>query len=252
MTPRGRLLLALCFIVGIPLSVSAQLSKSVGLLKGEVVSPSGTPIPNVTIAIFKGTDKVTTTKSNSEGKVTSVLQPNATYRIVSASSEYFYHEDTVTVPALSSYQEFPVHIVLTPLTNGQPFDLTQPVFLPHERDIDRAALAELDRIAEEMKHNPKLSVSITVYPDAPVRTKKDAAQKALASSRETAIRSYFMGKGIPSSRFDVTSVTTSIPPGRFPNPAAAAAPKKKGKKSKTPPEPALFPQYVEIVAHVAP
>ena len=118
---------------------------------------------------------------------------------------------------------------------------------------------EFDRIIDQIKHNPKLSATITVYPDAPVKTKKDAAQKSLAASRETSIRSYFLGKGIAESRFSVLSETTSIPPGRFqrndpsfPTAAADPPPSKKKKKSKTAPAPSgLVPQYVEVVAHLA-
>jgi hypothetical protein len=110
-----------------------------------------------------------------------------------------------------------------------------------------------------MKHNPKLSVGVTVYPDAPVKTKKDAAQKTLAASRETSMRSYFLNKGISESRFSVVSEVTSIPPGKFqpnnpsfPPATATPVPSKKKKKSKaTAPAPSgLVPQYVQIVAHL--
>jgi hypothetical protein len=239
-------------------AATAQISKSVGLLKGEVTLSDGTPLPNVPVVIFRETERVTSTKSNSDGKVSSVLQPNATYRIAVNSSDYMYHEEMLHVPALDAYREFPLHIILTPLRNGQNFELPVPVFQPHARDIEPAAVPELDRIADEMKHNQKLSVSVVVYPDAPVKSKKDAAQKSLAAARETSMRSYFLGKNIPSSRFTVVSVTTAVPDGRFPLPASlmerARPAKRSGKKSKgsEPASSGLFPQYVEIMAHVAP
>lgn len=236
-------------------TATAQISRSVGLLKGEVTLADGTPLANVPVVIFRETERVTSTKSNSDGNVTAVLQPNATYRIAVNSSGYMYQEETVTVPTLSAYREFPLHITLTPLRDGETFDLSLPIFEPRSRDIDGAAMPELDRIADELKHNPKLSVSVVVYPDAPVKSKKDAAQKSLAAARETSMRSYLLGKNVSSSRFTVESVTTTIPEGKFPMPenmiVHAKPSKRKGKKNE-PAQPALFPQYVEVMAHVAP
>jgi outer membrane protein OmpA-like peptidoglycan-associated protein len=243
--------IALIFITS---NAGAQLSKAVGLLKADVVSSDGTTLPGVSFSIFKGVDKLTSTKSNSEGKISTILQPNATYRVAVTSSGYMYHEDTVQVPSLSAYQEFPLHIVLTPLKDGQSFDLPTQIFVPNSSDISSTAMPELGKIANELKHNQKLSVAVTVYPDAPVVTKKDAAQQKLVASRETSIRSYFLGKSISSERFSVESVTTTIPPGKFPPPPASAqtpAKSKKKKKSAAPAAPGLVPQYVEIVAHVA-
>jgi|SRR5665213_363142 len=252
-------LFAILFALAVVTNVaSAQISKSVGLLKGEVTLADGTPLANIPVVIFRETERVTSTKSNSGGNVTAILQPNATYRIAVNSSGYMYHEEMLTVPPLSAYQEFPLHITLTPLRDGQIFELSLPVFEPHSRDINGAAMAELDRIADELKHNPKLSVSVVVYPDAIVKSKKDAAQKSLAAARETSVRSYFLGKNVSSSRFSVESVTTTIPEGRFPMPANLMDHPKpakwKGRKKMTTvvAVPTMFPQYVEIMAHVAP
>ncbi len=258
-------------------AASAQISRSVGLLKGDVTLADGTPLANIPVVIFRETERVTSTKSNSDWNVTAILQPNATYRIAVNSSGYMYHEETLTVPALSAYREFPLHIVLTPLRDGQVFDLPLPVFEPRSRDIDPAAMPELYRVADELKHNPRLSVSVVVYPDAPVKpnaplkSKKGAAarlardariahdaQMSLVAARETSMTSYFLGKNISSSHFTVESVTTSIPDGRFPMPANLIVHPKptkwrgRNKKPSPPVEPALFPQYVEIMAHVAP
>jgi outer membrane protein OmpA-like peptidoglycan-associated protein len=243
--------IALIFITS---NAGAQLSKAVGLLKGDVVSSDGTTLPGVSFSIFKGVDKLTTTKSNSDGKVTTILQPNATYRVAVASSGYMFHEDTLQIPALSAYQEFPLHITLTPLRDGQSFDLPLQIFVPNSSDISSTAMPELGKIANELKHNQKLSVAVTVYPDAPVVSKKDAAEQKLVAGRETSIRSYFLGKSISSERFSVQSVTATIPPGKFPPPPASAqtpAKSKKKKKAAAPAAPGLVPQYVEIVAHVA-
>ena len=108
----------------------AQISKTVGLLKGEVTLSDGSPIANVPVAIFKGTDRISTPKSSPEGKISTVLQQNATYRFVVNSNDYLYHEDTLRIGTLKAYQEFPIHIVLSPLKDGQPFELSAPVFAP--------------------------------------------------------------------------------------------------------------------------
>ncbi len=258
-----RVSISILLISGFSAQIShGQISKSVGLLKGDVTLSDGTPIANVPIAIFKGTDRLSTPKSSPDGKISTILQPSATYRFVVNSSDYLYHEDTLVIGALKAYQEFPIHIVLSPLKDGQAFELPLPVFAPKSQEILACATPGFDRIIDQMKHNQKLSTSITVYPDAPVKTKKDAAQKSLAASRETAIRSYFLGKGISESRFSVQSEIASIPPGKFqPNdpvfpprsadPPATSKKKKKGKAPAASASNALVPQYIEVVAHIA-
>lgn len=239
----------------------AQLAGTVGLLKADVTLADGTIAADVPVAIFKGTDRISTTKSSPQGKITTVLQPNATYRFVVSSNDYLYHEDTLHIGALKSYTEFPLHIVIAPLKDGQIFELPLPVFAPRTQDILPGAQPELERIVTQMKHNPKLAAGVTVYPDALPKNKKDISQKTLADARETSMRSYFLGKGISESRLSVSSNITSIPPGRFAPtdpafPAVSATPaptksKKKKKSQAAPSAPGMVPQYVEIVAHLA-
>jgi hypothetical protein len=245
-------LVAILFCSLFALPGYAQMSKSVALLKGDVSLPDGTKLPGISVSIFKGTEKTSSTKTSPEGKFTTILQPNATYRIAVSNNGYMYHEENVRVPVLDAYQEMPVHIVLIPLRDGQPFDLPMPVFGPKSSTIDPQSVSVLDRIAEEMKHNAKLSVAVKVYPDAPVKSKKDADQQKLASARETAIRSYFLGKNINGSRFTVAAEPTVVPPGRFPpSPSAPPPAPPKKKKGAAAPPPGLIPQYIEITAHVA-
>lgn len=235
----------------------AQLSKSVGLLKADVTLADGSPARDVPVAIFRGVDRVSTTKSSPDGKITTVLQPNSVYRFVVNSNDYLYHEDTLNIGALKSYTEFPFHIVVSPLVDGATFDLSQPIFAPRSQDILPGSHEELDRAVTELKHNPKLSASITVYPDGMPKNKKDNSQTVLANARMNAMRSYFLGKGIPESRFSVMTNTSSLPPGKFEatNPAfppqTAVATKSKGKKKKSEPATSgMIPQYVAIVGHV--
>jgi hypothetical protein len=257
----NRISLFIVILSLIAVQSNAQITKTVGLLKGSVTLADGTPLANIPVTILKGNDVLNTTKSSPDGKITSILQPGATYRIRVNTSGYLYYEDTLSLGALKSYQEFPVHITLSPLADGQAFSLPLPVFAPKSQSILSCAQPEFDRIIEQMKHNPKLSASITVYPDMPVKTKKDAAQKTLAASREMSIRSYFLGKGISESHFSVASEIASVPPGKFqpndpvfpPSTATTAPSKKKKKKTKAsePTAPSLVPQYIEVVAHMA-
>jgi outer membrane protein OmpA-like peptidoglycan-associated protein len=238
------------------------------MLKGDVVSSDGTPLAGISVTILKGTERVTTTKTSREGKFTMVLNPDATYRILVNESQYMYHEDTLVIPAITKYQEYAVHAVLTSLHDGENFSLADPVFLPQSATVQASATNRLDAIVDLLRHNMKLSVQVTVYPDAPITgtgptskgAGKDAVQKGLVASRATAVRSYFLGKGVQASRFSVVSGTT-VPPGRFAiaNVAPPAdAPSKKKKKSapqkaaiQRGAAPGLVPQYVEIVAHLA-
>ncbi|MDP4200402.1 MAG: hypothetical protein Q8922_07030 [Bacteroidota bacterium] len=235
--------------------IARQLSNVVALVKGEVTSTDGSHPGGVSLTFLKGTERVTTTKTKTDGKFSMVLTPGAMYRIVCNDPEYLYHEDTLVIPQLTAYKEFPVATVLTPLRNGQRFDLSSPLFLPKSTALEPRGAAEMEKIVEELKHNTKLSLAITVYPDKPVMSKKDAMQEKIAIARAANLRAWMLGKNIPSTRYEVTTVTTSVPAGRFdlgPGYATSDEPKgKKKKKAAAPKAPSLVPQFVEITAHLA-
>ena len=238
-----------------------NLSRAVGMIKGDVVGEDGAPLSGINVTILRGTERVTTTKTKPDGKFTNILQPNGMYRFVVNETQYAYHEDTIMVPALDKYREFSLHIVLTRMHDGEAFSLDDPVFLPQSSTIGDAAMKRLDAIVDLLRHNVKLSLNVTVYPDWEIRSKKDAPQQTLVDGRATSMRSFLLGKSIPPSRYSV-AIGTVVPPGKFkiagvtpPTPPADAS-AKKGKKKKADAPVAtksnvLVPQYVEIVAHLA-
>jgi hypothetical protein len=234
--------------------IARQLANVVALLKGSVTSTDGSHPAGLPLTILKGTERVTTTKTKTDGTYTMVVNPNAMYRVIVNDPHYMYHEDTVNVPALTAYQEIPVSTNLTPLNDGQPFEIKVPVFLPKATAVDAKGAAELEKIVSEMKHNPKLSITATVYSDKPV-SKKDAGQQQIATARAANLRSYFMSKGIPSSKYEITAVSDHVPAGKFDIPGYTAdepAAKSKGKKkAAVAAAKALVPQFVEVSAHVA-
>jgi hypothetical protein len=234
--------------------IARQLANVVALVKGTVTSADGSHPAGVPLALVKGTERVTTTKTKPDGSYSMIVNPNAMYRIIVSDPHYMYHEDTVNVPQLSAYEEIPVSTYVTPLTDGQQLPLNVPVFLPKATAIDPKGAVELDKIAVEMKHNAKLSLAVTVYSDKPV-SKKDAGQQQIATARAANLRSYFMGKGIPSSKYEVTAVSDHVPAGKFDiagYTTSDEASAKGGKKKKAAaPVKALVPQFVEVTAHVA-
>ena len=235
--------------------IARQLANVVALVKGNVTSTDGSHPGGVPLALVKGTERVTTTKTKPDGSYSLIVNPNAMYRIIVNDPHYMYHEDTVNVPQLSAYEEIPVSTTITPLTDGQMFSLNVPIFMPKATALDPKGTAELDKIATEMRHNPKLSITATVYSDRPV-SKKDAAQAQIATARAANLRSYFMSKGIPSSKYEVTAVSDHVPAGKFDIAGYSATEEhaaKGGKKKKAAAAPAkvLVPQFVEVTAHLA-
>jgi hypothetical protein len=234
--------------------IARQLANVVALVKGTVTSTDGSHPGGVPLALVKGTERVTTTKTKPDGTYSMIVNPNAMYRIIVNDPHYMYHEDTLNVPQLSAYEEIPLTTNITPLSDGQQFGLNVPVFLPKATAMDPKGAAELDKIAAEMKHNAKLSLSVTVYSDKPV-SKKDAGQAQIATARAANLRSYFMGKGIPSSKYEATAVSDHVPAGKFDIAGYTAdEPATKGgnkKKAAAAPVKALVPQFVEVTAHLA-
>jgi hypothetical protein len=234
--------------------IARQLANVVALVKGSVAAADGSHPAGLPLVFLKGTERLTTTKTKPDGTFTMVVNPNAMYRIVVNDPHYMYHEDTVNVPQLSAYEEILVSVYVTPLNNGQRLDPQTPVFLPKATAIDAKGTAELEKIANEMKHNAKLSIAVNVYADKPV-SKKDPSQQQIATARAANLRSFFLGKNIPSSRYDVNAVSDHVPEGKFdlgPGYASADEPVTKGKKKKqAAPVKTLVPQFVEITARLA-
>jgi len=213
----------------VPSSAEAQFQKVVCMLKGDVLTTSGEKVSGATVLIYHGSERVASTHTNSDGKFSSVVPPGATYRVTCTHPAYSYAEVDAIVPETDKYLEVPVHITVKSMTEGQAFSLNTPVF-------------------EQMKHNPKLTLAITVYPDHAIRSaKKDAAQVQLVAARANAITSYLLASGIGASQFTITQSKT-VPEGQFPrsNQDSAAATGKKKKKSKSA---GLMPQYIQIVSH---
>ena len=239
-------LLLLTALLGSNNTASAQLQKTVAMLKGDVVGQDGEKVSGVSIAIYNGTDKLTTTRSTNEGKFSAILQPGNTYRVTFTHPSFLFDEETITAPASEKYLEIPLHASLKPLRDGQSFTITQPIFDQKSSTISQAAIPQLDAIVTVMKHNPKVSLAITVYPDQPIKSKKDAKQEQLTLGRSSAVTSYLLANGISETSFTITRSNT-VPEGRFPTTVTTPATKKK--KAKT--TQVLIPQYIDIVAHLS-
>lgn len=174
--------------------------KVISLLKGELLDQSGVKVAGANIAVFKGYDKVITTKSTPEGKFQGILPGAGTYRITIKSDNYLYVEDTIDLQSLGSYRETPYHRQLIRLVSGSTLPLSAKVFSFASSDLTPAAKDELASWALAAKQNPRLSYEITAYPDADIRNKKkDAAQLKLVKARAQVIQSYFTGKGVSVS-----------------------------------------------------
>ncbi len=237
---------SLILILALSTPATAQLQKTVCLLKGELVTSDGQKLSGATVAIYNGTEKVTTTRSNTDGKFTAIVHPATTYRVTFTHPQYSYNEETVVVPATEKYLEVPLHASLRPLHDGQAFALSQPVFMEKSATIEQSALSQLDEIVNEVKHNPKLTLTITVYPDHPIKNpKKDVKEQQLAAGRSNAITSFLLSNGVSAKSFSIVK-STDVPDGQFPRTITTAA--KKKKKATT--ERVMIPQYVQIQAHL--
>jgi flagellar motor protein MotB len=239
------LILATLFL-SVASNSQAQLQKTVALLKGDLQTADGTKLGNANISIFKSTEKILSTRSNEDGSFTAVLQPNTTYRIAVNHPLYFYHEDTIVVPALDKYAEIPYHGSVRPLRDGQVFEVSTQIFAYGSSTLNPAVAGQLEEIVTAMKHNQRLTLSIIVYPDQSIKNpKKDVAQDRLCAARASAFMSYFLAKNIPQKSVTVTrSQLASSAEGRFPVEITEVK-KKKSKKMTV-----LVPQFAEIVAHV--
>jgi hypothetical protein len=229
----------------------AQLQKTVALLKGDVSAQDGSELSGASIAVYKGTDKVASTRTNDQGKFTAILQPGTNYRIAISHPTSLYMEDAIEVPASEKYLEVPYHASLKPLHDGMTYEIPTPVFMPGSSEIEAGAKSALEGLVTTLKHNPKLSISCNIFPDAPIKggkkdAKADAKQQALLLSRATSLTSYFTSSGISEASYSINKGKT-VPAGRFPQTVVVT----KGKKGKPKSTTVLVPQYAEIITHLS-
>ena|SRR5579872_3544995 len=210
----------------------AQMNKVTALLRGDAVSSSGGPATDVSVTIYKGTDVANKTKLTPEGKFTAILQPGTQYRVTFGGGKYYFHEEQLSVPASDQFQNVPMHVTLKELELGRPYNFTNLIFEPNSSIISAAATTEMESIAAAMKHNQKLTITATVYPDQMPSGKNAAAQNALAASRKSAILAFFISKNIPSTNISVTISTNVSSSGTFERVIMQDATPVKGKKKK--------------------
>jgi len=234
----------------------SQINKVVALLKGNVTGPAG-PATDVSITFFKGSERVNTTKSTPEGKFTQILQPGTQYRVTFSGGKYYYHEEMLSVPQSDVYQTVPMNVSLKELELGRPYQFSNLIFEPKSADISPSVMADMENIAAAMKHNSKLTLSATVYPDETPAGKKAAAQNTLAQSRKSALMSFFLTKNISSSNVMI-EISANVPSGgSFERMVSAEAPAAKGKKTKKKAPAAaagkkvMVPQYAQITMQIA-
>lgn len=228
----------------------AQGSKPVALLKGEVSSVKGGKIADVQVAVFKGSERVNTGKTNTDGKFQIILQGGADYRVAYSHQNYYYKEESLNIPVLDKYKEILASVSLRELELGTPYPFSALVFEPRSSKIEQSVTADLDSIANVVKRN-KLNLKVTVHPDENPVGKKAKDQNDLASARKAAITSFFLSKNVTTSSLTV-DISNSVPPGKYER-TLADMPEATGKKKKGKSKPAaaakkvLVPQYAEIV-----
>jgi hypothetical protein len=232
------LLMFFALLVGVqPIAGYSQLSKPTALLKGEVRSEEDqSTVSGLQVSILKGTDRVATSRTNSDGKFTAVVPPGAQYRINYRSKDFAFREDTINVPTADKYQEVAVRATVMPLRDNQDFTPRAPVFKRASAAIETVAGDRLDQLAALVRKNARLRLEIMVYPDHEIHSKKDAAQQRLLDSRATSLRSFFMSRHVNAANVTVTAMQTvagatsnalepiAIKGKKAKKPAAAAAP----------------------------
>lgn len=247
------------FFVSFTGSSTAQVGGGVtALVKGTAMSASGGTASDVTITVYKGTESIRTTKVTPEGKFTIVLKPGVQYRITFASTSYYFHEEQLNIQASDKFQEVPMSVTLKELELGKPYLFNDLIFEPKSTSISPNVMSDLENIASAVRRNPKLSLSITVYPDETPSGKKAAVQNGIAASRKSALLSFFSSKNIPASNI-IIDVSSTVPAGgKFQRmvledqPAAAKGKKKKKAVAVTPAaKQMMVPQYAQIVMRSA-
>lgn len=170
-------------------------------VKGQVnICNSKNPLRDVTVVIRNNeTDIYHEMKTDIDGKFYFKADKNSTYNIYGKKGNYFSQTETVTSQKVnrSNTLFLNLQVCMEETTCGKPINLKNIHYDLDKFFIREEAKAELNKLVQFMKDNPKINVELSSHTDSRA---SDDYNKTLSQNRANAAVDYLVSKGINKIR----------------------------------------------------
>ncbi len=170
-------------------------------VKGQVnICNSKNPLRDVTVVIRNNeTDIYHEMKTDIDGKFYFKADKNSTYNIYGKKGNYFSQTETVTSQKVnrSNTLFLNLQVCMEETTCGKPINLKNIHYDLDKYFIREEAKAELNKLVQFMKDNPKINVELSSHTDSRA---SDDYNKTLSQNRANAAVDYLVSKGINKIR----------------------------------------------------
>ncbi len=174
--------------------------KVVTVLKGKVIDETtAEPLSAVISLVDNETQKVLSklTVDSLSGDFELVIPHGGNYGVTTERPGYLFNSINFSLPKFAEYQEIDTHIIMVRAEVGSKTVLKNIFFDVGKAELKQASLAEVQKIEELLKSNPKLKVQINGHTD---NTGNAATNKTLSLKRATSVVDYLVKSGIDASR----------------------------------------------------
>ncbi len=189
------------FVKNSTIKKEISTDKETFLVKGQVnICNSKNPLNGVTIVIKNNDTQIYhDIKTNIDGKFYFKAEKNSTYDIFGKKGNYFSQTETVTSKKVDRTNTLflNLQVCMEETTCGKPINLKNIHYDLDKFFIREDAKAELNKLVQFMKDNPKVNVELSSHTDSRA---SDDYNKTLSQNRANAAVDYLVSKGIVKAR----------------------------------------------------
>jgi outer membrane protein OmpA-like peptidoglycan-associated protein len=183
----------------------------VTILKGKVIDETtAEPLGAVISLVDNETQKVLSklTVDSLSGDFELVIPHGGNYGVTTERSGYLFNSINFNLPKFAEFQEIDTHIIMVKAEVGSKSVLKNIFFDVGKSDLKQESLAEIQKIEELLKSNPKLKVQINGHTD---NTGNASTNKALSLKRATSVVEYLVKSGINAARLSAKGFGSERP-----------------------------------------
>jgi hypothetical protein len=184
----------------IPLSSGAQFYTVVALTGNVFDAVTKEPQTVIITINDENGERVNATRSNAGENgyyYLTGLKPGKKYTIILKKQKYFLEKFDIEIAASDKYEEISKDFLIKPLFEGAKIPVPVPPFELNKSKLRFGADDLLIEMANTLKNNEKVKVSIECYPDGAGNAKEN---QQLTEERCNSLKEYFVSYGIESGR----------------------------------------------------
>jgi outer membrane protein OmpA-like peptidoglycan-associated protein len=174
--------------------------KIVTVLKGKVIDETtAEPLAAVITLVENETNKVIAKiySDSTSGDFELIIPHGGNYGVSTERFGYLFNSLNFNLPSFTEFQEIDTHIIMVRAEVGSKVVLKNIFFNTGQSDLKNESIAEVEKIIDLLKSNPRLKVQINGHTD---NTGNPATNKTLSLKRANAVVEYLITKGVDAGR----------------------------------------------------